>query len=166
MKLRDDQGKILGLVTPLDLAVIIIIVLVGAKMIGIYRPAAPRQKERQVTLGILIRDAPPYLLKSLVVGQDLFDDNTDAYLGKIHSIQDEPAEVLLPYHGELRLTRSPRNRDIRLELIKRRGRIETGQARSGVYLGKIPARVGSRVRAHTRYTAVSGEIIYVRFKKP
>lgn len=166
MKLLNDQGKILGFITPLDLAVIIVIILIGVKIIGIYRPVPPKQKERQVTFGILIRDAPPHVVQSLAIGQDLFEDTTDSYLGKIRFIRTEPAELLLPYQGGIRLAKSPRNLDIRLEMTKQKGRIETGLGRSGVYLGKIAARVGSSVRAHTRYTAVQGEIIDVKFKKP
>jgi hypothetical protein len=166
MKLLNDQGKILGLITPLDLALIVVIALIGAKIIGVYRPISPKHKERQVTVGIIIRDASPYLAESLVVGQDLFDDATGAYLGKIRVIRSEPAELLLTGNGEIRLAKSPRNLDLRLEISKQRGRIETGLARSGVYLGKIAARVGNPVRAHTRYTAISGEIIWVRIHKP
>jgi hypothetical protein len=162
MKLWNDQGKILGLITPLDLAVIIIIIFIGAKIIGDYRPVSPKRKERPVSFGLLIRNAPPYLLESLVVGQDLFEDTTDAYLGKIRDIRSGPAEVLIFNQGEIHLAQSPRNLDIRLELIKQRGRVETGLARSGVYLGKIPARTGISLRAHTRYTAIQGEIIYIK----
>lgn len=166
MKRLNDQGKILGLITPLDLAIIIVIVLIGVKIIGDYRPIAPKQKERQVTIEVLIRDAPPYLAESLAVGQDLFDDATGAYMGKIRAIRSQPAQLILPGNGELRLVKSPRNLDLRLELNKQRGRIETGLSGSGVYLGKIAARVGNPVRAHTRYTAINGEIIFVRTVKP
>lgn len=166
MKLWDDQGKIMGLIAPLDLVVLIVIVLIGAKIIGIYRPNSPKPEERPVTFIMLIRDAPPYLAESLVVGQDLFDDDSNSYLGKIQSIQSEPAELLMPYQGEIHLSRSPRNLDIRLKLSKDKGRVETGPARSGVYLGKIAARVGTAIRAHTRFAAVQGEIIHVRFGEP
>jgi hypothetical protein len=166
MKLLNDQGKILGFIAPLDLAVIIVIVLIGLKIIGNYRPIPLKQKERQVAFGVLLRDTSPYVAQSLAVGQDLFDDATDAYLGKIRIIRSKPAELLLPYQGEIRLAKSPRNLDIRLELSKQKGRIETGLARSGVYLGKIAARVGTPIRAHTRYTVVQGEIIFVKFTKP
>lgn len=161
-----DHGKILGIIAPLDLVVIIIIILIGAKIIGLYRPNTPKVKERPVIYGILIRDAPPYLADSLVVGQDLFDDNTHSYLGKIRAIHRQPAELLLPYQGEMRLAMSPRNLDIRLELSRKKGRIETGPGKSGVYLGKIAVRAGTPIRAHTRYTMVQGEVIDVRFGRP
>lgn len=166
MRLFNDQGRLFGIIPPLDLAIIIVIILIGVKIIGDFRPISPPHKERPVTIGLLIRDVPSYIVESLVVGQDLFDDNTVSYLGKIRMIHTEPAEFLLPYNGEIRLIKSPRNLDIRLEISKQKGRIETGPARSGVYLGKIAVRAGNRVRAHTRYTAVHGEIMYVKLIKP
>ena len=162
MKLLDDQGKIFGLINPLDLAIIIVIVLIGAKVVWNYRPVSPKQKERPVTIGLLVRNVPPYIAESLAIGQDLFDDVSEAYLGKIHTISAQPAELLLPANGRVIVARSPRNLDIRLGLTKMRSRIETGLARSGVYLGKIAARVGNRFQLHTRYTSITGEIILVK----
>jgi hypothetical protein len=165
MKLLNNQGKIFGFINPLDLAVIIVIVLIGTKVVWDFRPESPQIKDRPVAVGLLVRDVPSYVAESLAVGQDLFDDATDAYLGKIHTIRAEPAELLLPDNGRVILSRSPRNQDIRLELTKRRGRVETGPARSGVYLGKIAARVGVRLQAHTRFTALTGEIIYIKVNR-
>jgi hypothetical protein len=165
MKLLDDQGKIFGCINPLDLAVIIVIGLIGAKVIWDFRPVSLQTKEYPVTIGLLVRDVPPYVAESLVVGQDLFDDAFDAYLGKIQAIRTGPAELLLPLNGRVILSRSPRNQDIRLEITKQKGRIEKGTARSGIYLGKIVARVGTRLQAHTRYTAILGEIMYVKVNK-
>ncbi len=162
MKLLNHQGKILGLINPWDLAVIILIILIGAKVIRDYRPESPQTSIKSVSIGLLIRNVPSFMAESLVVGQDLFDDATSAYLGKIQGISTGPAELMLPDKGRMILSRSPRNLDIRLEITRRQGRIEKGTARSGVYLGKIAARVGIRLRAHTRYTAILGEIMYVK----
>lgn len=158
----DENGKLFGLINPIDLAVIILLLALGIKVVSDHRPVPLDLKTRPVTVGLLVRDIPPFVADSVTVGQDLFLDGRNYYLGKIQRKTVEPAELILESGGKLLLTRSPRNVDLRLELQKRGGRVIVGPTRSGVYLGKLAVRVGERLRCHTLYTSLSGEVYYLR----
>jgi hypothetical protein len=160
-KLIDEHGKFLGLINPIDLAVIIILFALGIKVFSDYRPAPLNYKENQITVGLLVKDIPFYLVDSITTGQDVFLDSSNAYLGKIKVTRVEPAELLLESNGAILPIKSPRNLDLRLT-IKNRGRIIMGPAHSGVYLGKFAVRVGDHVKAHTLYSSIRGEIEYLK----
>ncbi len=162
-KFLDDQGKLFGLINPLDLGILMILLVLGIKVVSDYRPEPLKLKENQVTYGLLVRNAPMYLVESIAVGQDLFYDQYHVYLGKILVKKYQPAEADNS-EGRIRATASTRNFDLRLEL-RRNGRIITGPSRSGVYFGKLPVRVGDRLKAHTMYTSLRGEIEYLRVKR-
>ncbi len=153
-----------GLINPLDLAILLMLMLLGIKIISDYRPEPLKLKQNQVTFGLLVKNAPPYLVESIAVGQDLFLNEYHVYLGKIFAKQAEPAEVMLETGGRVILAKSPRNLDLRLKL-KRDGRIVAGPSRSGVYFGKLAVRVGNRLKAHTMYASINGEIEYLRIKR-
>lgn len=138
--------------------------LLGIKVISDYRPEPLKLKETPVVFGLLVKDIPNSLAESIAVGQDLFLDDYHVYLGKIYQKKIQPAEIMIESGGKLILTASPRNFDLRLE-IKRNGRIVTGPSRSGVYFGKLPVRVGDRLRVHTMYTSFQGEIEYLRLQR-
>lgn len=157
----DERGKLFGLIHLLDLAVILIIFIVGIKILADYRPAPLRLRPRIVTVGLLVSDVPPYLAASLAVGQDLFQERTHAYLGKIMAITTQPAELLLEKAGELSSVQSPRNLDLRLEL-QRNGEVFTGDSKYGVYLGKLAVRVGDSLNCGTLYTSLRGKIEYLK----
>lgn len=162
-KLLDDQGKLFGLINPWDLGILMILMVLGIKVISDYRPEPLRLRETPVRYGLLVRESPPYLVESIAVGQDLFLDQHHVYLGKITVKKVQPAEILVNAGGRVLATTSPRNHDLRIEL-KRGGRIITGPSRSGVYFGKFPVRVGERLKAHTMYASIDGEIEYLRIK--
>jgi hypothetical protein len=160
-KLIDKHGKLWGLINPVDLAVIIILFALGIKVFSDYRPVPLDFKENQITVGLLVKNIPLYLADSITVGQDVFQDGSNAYLGKIKATRVEPAELLLENNGAILLRKSPRNLDLRL-VLKNRGRIIMGPARSGVYLGKFAVRVGDHLKAHTLYSSMSSEIEYLK----
>ena len=160
-KLIDEHGKLWGLINPIDLVVIIILCALGIKVFSDYRPAPLDFKENQITVGLLVKNIPRYLVDSITVGQDVFQDGSNAYLGKIKATRVEPAELLLENNGAILLTKSPRNFDLRLAL-KKRARIIKGPARSGVYLGKFAVRVGDHLNAHTLYSSIHSEIEYLK----
>lgn len=157
----DERGKLWGWLHPLDLAIILVIFLVGIKVVIDYRPAPLQEKSNLITLGLLVSDIPPYLVESLAVGQDLFQDRTRAYLGKIRTITTQPAELILQKAGELRIVQSPRNRDLRLEL-QRKGAVFKGDSKYGVYLGKLAVRVGDSLDCGTLYTSLRAKIEYLK----
>lgn len=160
----NDQGKLFGLINPFDLGVLLILLILGVKVVSDYRPEPLKLKQNQVTFGVLVKNAPPYLVESVTVGQDLFLDEYHAYLGKILVKKVKPAEIIMKSGERVILTTSPRNFDLRLEL-KRDGRIVAGPSRSGVYFGKLAIRVGDRLKAHTMYTSLGGEIEYLHIKR-
>ncbi len=162
-KLLDDRGKLFGLINPWDLAVLTILMVLGIKVISDYRPGPLKLRENPVTYGLLVRDVPPYLAESITVGQDLFLDQHHIYLGKILTKKIQPAEILINAGDRVLATTSPRNFDLRLEL-KKDGRIIAGPSRSGVYFGNFPLRVGERLKVHTMYASISGEVEYLRIK--
>mgnify|MGYP000897553885 FL=1 len=162
-KFLDDQGKLFGLINPVDLVILMILLVLGIKVISDYRPEPLKLRENPVTYGLLVRDAPPYLAESIGVGQDLFLDQHHVYLGKIMVKKVQPAEILINAGGRVLATTSPRNFDLRIEL-KRGGRIIAGPSRSGVYFGKFPLRVGERLKVHTMYASITGEVEYLRIK--
>jgi len=163
MRLWDEKGKVFGLINPVDLLVILIIFAVGVKVLWEFRPAPFKLRENRVTVGLLIKNVPVYLGRSITVGQDLFLDGADTYLGKIRRKQTEPAVLLLQKDGELLLGRSPRDQDLRLE-IGRSGEVLTGPGKNGIYLGRLAVRVGDSLRAHTLYTSIKTEIEYIKVK--
>lgn len=157
----DAKGKLFGLINPLDLLVILILFALGIKVIGDFRPASMRLHPSPVTLRIVVKDVPPYLVKSLFVKDDVYQDRTNVYLGTITAINTQPAEIMVQSDGKLKLVNSPRNLDLRIEL-KRSAEVVTGTPKSGVYLGKLAVRVGQLVDCHTPYTALHGEIEALR----
>lgn len=160
----NDQGKLFGLINPFDLGILLILLILGIKVVSDYRPEPLKLKQNQVTFGLLVKNAPPYLVRSILVGQDLFLDEYHVYLGKILAKKIEPAEVMIEAGERIILTTSPRNYDLRLEL-KRDGRVISGPSRSGVYFGKLAVRVGNRLKAHTMYTSINGEIEYLQIRR-
>jgi hypothetical protein len=160
-KLIDEHGRLWGLINPVDLAVILILFAVGMKVFSDYRPAPLDFKKNQITVGLLVKNIPLYLADSITVGQDVFQDGSNAYLGKIKTTRIESAEMLLENNGVILVTKSPRNLDLRL-VLKNRGRIIMGPARSGVYLGKLAVRVGDHLKAHTLYSSIYSEIEFLK----
>ena len=163
-KFLDDQGKLFGLINPLDLGVLLILLVVGIKIFSDYRPAPLQLKQNPVTYGLLLRNAPPYLVESIAVGQDLFLEEYHVYLGKIIVKKAQPAELVIEAGGRMVTTNSPRNFDLRLE-VRRNGRIIAGPSRIGVYFGKFAVRIGDRIKAYTMYSSLQGEIEYLRVKR-
>lgn len=141
-----------------------ILMVLGIKIISDYRPEPLKLRENQVRYGLLVRDTPTYLAESIAIGQDLFLDQHHVYLGKITVKKVQSAEILVNAGGRVLATTSPRNVDLRLEL-KREGRIIAGPSRSGVYFGKFPLRVGDRLKVHTMYASITGEVEYLRIKR-
>lgn len=162
-KIVDEHGKLLGYVNLLDLAIAVVLLVLGLKVMADYKPATTDFRFLQVTVGLLISNVPPYLADSMMVGQDVYQDNTGAYLGKINDIQTAPAEIVLPQNGRLQLVQSPQNLDVRIHL-KNRGRKITGPAQAGIYLGKLAVRVGDCLKAHTLYTSLEGEVESLRVR--
>jgi hypothetical protein len=160
-KLINEHGKLLGLINPVDLIVILILVIIGMKVVSDYRPKPLKVKQNKITFGLLLKNVPQYLVDSIAVGQDLFEDGTNAYLGKIQAAKVVPAELLLVQSGRIIAVKSPSNKDLRL-LVNNRGSLVLGPARSGVYLGKLAVRVGDCLKAHTRYTSLGGEIEFLK----
>lgn len=152
------------MINPLDLGVLLILTVLGIKIISDYRPEPLQLKLNPITYGVLLKNAPPYLVESIAVGQDLFLDEYHVYLGKIMAKKAQPAELIIETGGRMVTAVSPRNFDLRLE-IKQSGRIIAGPSRSGVYFGKFPIRVGQRIKAHTMYTSIDGEVEYLRIKR-
>ncbi len=162
-KLIDEQGKLLGLINLLDLAIIIVLMLLGLKVLADYKPVSPNFRFLQVTISLLIPNVPPYLVDNVVVGQDVYQDTTGAYLGKVINIQAAPAELISPIDGALILVKSPRNLDVRIHL-QNRGRQIIGPAGAGIYLGKLAVRVGDYLKAHTVYTSLQGKVESLKVK--
>ncbi len=162
-KIVDEQGRLFGLINLLDLAIVLVLLLLGLKVLADYKPVAPDFRYLQVTLSLLVPNIPPYLAENLRVGQNAYHDNTGAYLGKVIDIQTVPAELLLLKNGEIILEKSPRNLDVRIRL-QNRGRELKGPAQSGIYLGKLAVRVGDHVRVHTMYTSFRADIESMKVK--
>lgn len=161
-KFWDREGKMFGIINPVDLGIIMLLAVVFWRVGMLYLPQSAKYRGVVVTLGVFIPDVPPALVKSIVVGQDLFQNETQAYLGKITAKTAVPAELVLADRGKLLLSRAPRNLDLRLTL-RRTGQIRTGPARAAILLGKLAVRIGDPVKAHTLYTSVRGEVETLRF---
>ncbi|TCL69982.1 uncharacterized protein DUF4330 [Hydrogenispora ethanolica] len=161
-KLIDEHGKLFGLINPVDLFVLILVLALGIRLLSQYRPAPLELRKRPVAMGLLAQDLPPYVAQSIAVGQDLFQDGTNAYLGKVIRKTVQPAEILVQKDGQLLLVKAPRNVDLRLELRRQSGRVVTGPAHTGIYLGKLAVRVGNRLNCHTLYTRLRLEVESVR----
>ena len=163
-KIIDEQGKLFGLINLFDLGLIIILLLLGIKVLSDYRPAPLDLSERQVAVGLAVKNVPAYLADNIKVGQDLFLDGSNIYLGKIYTKRVGPAEILVTENGKIVVAESPRNVDLRLEL-KKKGRLVTGPARAGVYFNNFAVRVGDPLKAHTLFASFQGEIDLLRVEK-
>ncbi len=161
-RLVDEKGRLFGLINPIDLLVLLLIVILGIKALSDFRPPVLDVRTQPVTIKLLVRDVPVYVAQSIVVGQDLYQDGPNAYLGKVVQKDLQPAEVMLQKDGQLVLAKSPRNVDLRLEVLRPSGRVITGHSQSGVFLGKLAVRVGDRLRCHTLYTRLRGEIEHLQ----
>jgi len=157
----DEQGKLFGIINPVDLIVILAVLTLGIKVLSDYRPLPLQAEKHPIRLGVVVRNVPPYFAKSLAVGQDVFEHRTHAYLGKIKAISTQPAEVLLTEGGKMVRAKSPSHQDVRLEL-GRDAEILTSSSKYGVYFGKLVLRVGETIDAYTLYTRISGEVEYLR----
>jgi len=157
----DEQGKLFGIINPVDLIVILVVLALGIKVLSDYRPLPLQNEKHPVRLGVVVRNVPSYFAESLVVGQDVFECRTHAYLGKIKAVSTQPAEVVLTEGGKMVLAKSPIHQDVRLEL-SRDAEILTSDAKYGVYFGKRIVRVGETIDAYTLYTRICGEVEYLR----
>lgn len=154
-------GKLFGRISLIDLAIFLVAAALIWRVVALYWPQPARYRKVEVTTGLIIRNVPPYIADSLEVGQDLFQDATAAYLGKVIAKTVAPAELILTEDGQLLLRRSPRNLDLRLKL-QRVGRIRSGPAHAAVLLGKLTVRIGEPIRAHSLYTSLKGEVETLR----
>jgi len=163
MKLLDQRGRIFGIINLLDLLLIVGLFFLGWRTINQVQPRAQVEEVIIVTYGLLVRNVPPYLAESITAGQELYQIKQQAYLGKVVVKEVTPAELILQQTEKLVVLLSPVNLDLRLKM-RRTGKVITGAAGSGIYLGKIPIRVGERVSAQTRYTTLQAEVEYLRIK--
>lgn len=161
----NEGGRLWGLINPIDLGVTVLLIVAVWRLFAVYLPPTRQIQTVEVTVGLLIRNVPAHVSQSIAVGQDLFLDSTESYLGKISAKQAQPAEWLVRKDGQLAIDHAPGKFDLFLKL-RRRGRIITGSARSGIFLGKLAVRIGERLRTHTLYTAVTGEVASLRLKRP
>lgn len=160
----NQQGKLFGLINPWDLLVILLLFVLAIKVITYYRPAPLQLQKTPVKWGLLIESAPPYLAQSLAVGQNLFHDRTNGYLGKITAITVEPAPLVQEDDGKLVQLKSPYYQRLKLELT-REAEVLTGSSKYGIYFGRTVMRVGETIAGHTLYTAVKGEVAYLKIEK-
>jgi hypothetical protein len=163
-KCWDEAGRLWGLINPVDLGVIVLLIVAVWRLFAVYLPPARQAQTVEVTVGLLIRNVPAFVSQSIAVGQDLFVDSTESFLGKINAKQVHPAEIIVNRNGQLVIGHVPGKFDLHLKL-QRRGRIITGSAPSGIYLGKLAVRIGERLQTHTLYTAVNGEVASLKLKR-
>lgn len=162
-KFLDREGRLFGLINPVDLAVLILLGVVGWRIFTLYLPKPVQYRKIQVTIGMLVRNIPPYVADSIAVGQDVFRDRDQSYLGKITAKTISPAELILADHGKLKIGNSPRNLDMQLTL-RRTGQIRTGSPQAAILLGKAVIRIGDRIRSHTLYTSINCEVVTLHLK--
>ena len=163
-RLWDDEGRILGWIHPVDLGLLLLLAVLIVRIFQLYLPQPAKEQKVEVGLSLLAPDIPPYIAASVSVGQDLFQDETGAYLGKINAKTVNAAEVTFAENGRLCIGNSPRNVDLRVRL-RRSGRMVVIPARSGIYLGKLAVRIGDAFKVHTFYASFSGNIEAVRVYK-
>ena len=157
MRIRDEQGRICGWIRPVDLAIIILVAVIGYRLV-IPNLSGPAQgRLRNVTVGLTVKNIPPYLAESIKQGQHVYRDGSETNMGRVMKKKELPAELVLERDGKVILVQAPRNLDLHLELSGR-ARVATGPGRVGVLLGKTPIRIGDPVRAHTLYAAFAAEV--------
>lgn len=157
MRLWDEHGRIGGWIHPVDLAIIMLVAVIGLRMIIPVFSGSVRSQPRDVTVSLMIKNIPPYLAESIKLGQNVYRDGSEAFIGRVAIKRALPAELILERDGKVILAQAPRNLDLHLEL-RGQARVATGPGRIGVLLGKTPIRVGDPLRAHTLYTAFVAEV--------
>jgi hypothetical protein len=162
-KCWDEEGRLWGLINPIDLGVMVLLIVAVWRLFAVYLPPTRQIQTVEVTVGLLIRNVPVHVSQSIAVGQDLFQDSTESYLGKISVKQAQPAEWIVSKNGQLVIDHAPGKFDLFLKL-RRRGRIITESAHGGIFLGKLAVRIGERLQTHTLYTAVTGEVASLNIK--
>lgn len=161
MRVRNERGRSGVWIHPVDLAIIILVVVIGYRLI-IPNLSGPAQGwPRDVTVGLVVKNIPPYLAESIKLGQDVYREGAETCLGRVTVKRALPAELILERDGKVVLAQAPRNLDLHLEL-NGKARVATGPGRIGVLLGKTPIRVGDPVRAHTLYAAFTAEVESLR----
>lgn len=160
-KFWEGDGKLWGQVNWIDVAIAMVAVALIWRVGALFWPQPAQYRRVTVTTGLLVPNVPPYIAASITEGQDLFQHSTEAYLGKVIAKTVTPAEIILTEDGQLLLGYSPRNLDLRLKL-QREGQLRRGPAHAAILLGKLTVRIGERIRAHSLYTSVNGEVETLR----
>jgi hypothetical protein len=156
-KILDKQGKLFGIINPIDLAILLILLLLVIQLCARYLPAPFALREEPVTIGLLARNAPAYLAEGIKPGEQLYDNKTGTLLGEITVKKVQPAEVLLTVGEKLIPVQSSRQVDLRLTVV-RPGRVVISRARQGVYLDRIAVRIGELRPVHSLYAVLKVEV--------
>lgn len=157
MRIWDEHGRIGGWIHPLDLAIIILLLVIGYRLAIPYLSGPIRSRPRNVTAGLVVKNIPPYLAGSIRLGDKLFRDGSEGYLGRFTGKKAFPAELILERDDKVILVQAPRNLDLHLEL-RGQAQVATGSGSTGVFLGKRTIRVGDVIRVHTLYAAFAAEV--------
>lgn len=134
--------RFLKRIHPMNLLIMLFILLLSLNWIWRCRPQTVKQETTPFALGVLVVDAPDYLVKSLAVGQDVFQTRNNGYLGKICLLQAS-------------------SEGLRLEL-RRQADVFVGASKYGVYFGHNVMRVGEEITGKTLYSGFCGQIEYLR----
>jgi hypothetical protein len=156
-KILDKQGKLFGIINPIDLLILLVLLVLAIQLFARYLPAPFALREEPVTIGLLASDLPAYLAEGIKPGEKLYDDKSGTFLGEITAKKVQPAEVVLTVGEKMVPVQSPRHVDLRLTVV-RPGRVVVSSARQGVYLDRIALRIGESRTVHSLYTALQVEV--------
>lgn len=165
MKIIDENGKLFGKISVIDLAFIIcliVLVIFALLKTGINKAEIFVPKEEYLAT-YKVTGASESTVKSLSLNDKVYSDNDNSYIGTIEKIDVVPAELLTKTtDGKMIYCKSPNKYDIILT-ISHKGHKDS---QKGLVISKgynIQANLQRTI--YTRYVSFASTVIDIKAKK-
>lgn len=163
LKLLDDRGRIFGKISIVDFAIVVLLVL-ALGWFGYSRFVVNlRQRLEEITvpceITVLVPAVRQPTVEALKNSQAVFEFKTNAYVGTVSSIREEPAYVwFLNNDGRWVMTAASDRTDVYVVL-----KAEARVSENVITVNGVEVRVGQSVNLKSKWAAVSGYIYAINF---
>ncbi|HHY34236.1 MAG TPA: DUF4330 domain-containing protein [Firmicutes bacterium] len=163
MKLWDEKGRIFGKISVVDLAIIFLFVLaLGWFLYSRFGVNLRRQIEERTVpceITLLVPAVRRPTVEAIRKSQAMFEFKTNAYVGTVSSVREEPANVwFLNNDGRWVMTPASDRSDVYVTL-----KAEARVGENVITVNGVEVRVGQSVNLKSKWVAVSGFIYAVEF---
>ena len=163
MRLWDERGRIFGKIPVIDFAIVFLLILVvgwfaySRFVVNLRRQIQERTVPCQVT--VLVPAVRRPTIEALRKSQAVFEFKTNAYVGVVSSVREEPAEIwFLSEDG--RWVRTPANDRFDVYVVLS---TDARVSENVITVNGVEIRVGQSVNLKSKWVAVSGFIYAVEF---